>query len=858
MYESYYRFAKPPFRLVADPSMLFVSASAREGLSRLEYTVRDGKGIVVMTGEVGTGKTTLVNRFLDQARPSLRTAYIFNPTLSGEQLLRALADELGLGSQATSKVDLARLLYEHLLQERRAGRRTVLFVDEAQVLPLETLEELRLLTNLETRHEKLLHIVLVGQPELLGTLESHALRQLRQRVELFIQVEPMSGTETGLYIAHRLRVANPSRPVTFTGDACKLIHRCARGVPRDINKVCDAALLVAFVDETNTVTTKHVREAVRTIDGHGVSLRLRGVRSLGPWQRLWVGASAVAAACALMLAVDTGKHGTSQAGGRATQAAALAPGTGLQAPAAERILVHLASFRDRAAAETFARRAQLPPGRKLYLQSAATPEAGWVRVFLGDFTDAREAGDFARTALEERLFAYATAVRVPASRSRPGGSDEAKSPTPVSVPFRSRPRSPSEDNAFGCSPASSSSSSAGKVDAIMPAMPSQVPFLDLHSQILPLRNDLDAAIRRVIDSCGFILGREVQDFEEEFAAYCGVDHAIGVDSGTSALLLILRGLGIGPGDEVVLPPNTFIATAESVSLVGATPVFADVDVETQQLDPEKVEAALTPRTRAVIAVHLFGRTAPLAALLGLTRARGIHLVEDACQAHGARYQGRYVGGFGVAAAFSFYPGKNLGAFGDAGAIVTRDAALAETLRQCRDHGQRAKYDHVRLGTNARLDSLQAAVLRVKLPHLESWNAARRRVAARYDALLRESECLTPAPLAVGEDHVHHLYVVRHPRRSAVVHALRENGIGFGLHYPVPIHRTAAYAGLGLGPGSYPNAELLAGGDPFPADVPGADRHAHRAGVRGDDTSRFHERMTETTDHDTDFADHSQG
>ncbi len=413
MYESYYRFTKPPFRLVADPSMLFVSESAREGLSRLEYAVRDGKGIVVMTGEVGTGKTTLVNRYLDQARPGLRTAYIFNPTLSGEQLLRALADELGLGSQATSKGELARALYEHLLHERGAGRRTVLFVDEAQALPLETLEELRLLTNLETRHEKLLHIVLVGQPELLATLESHALRQLRQRVELFIQVEPMSGSETGLYIAHRLRVANPSRPVNFTSDACQLIHRLARGVPRDINKVCDASLLIAFVEEAGTVTTRHVREAVRTIDGQGVSLRLRGVRFLGPWQRLWIGASAVAAAAALMLAVDTGRHGTSLPGSPAPQAAAVAPGTGAPSANAERILVHLASFHERAQAEAFARRALLPPGRKLYLQSTEDQEARWVRVFLGDFADAREAGDFARVALEERRFAYATAVRVP-------------------------------------------------------------------------------------------------------------------------------------------------------------------------------------------------------------------------------------------------------------------------------------------------------------------------------------------------------------------------------------------------------------------------------------------------------------
>ena len=341
-------------------------------------------------------------------------------------------------------------------------------------------------------------------------------------------------------------------------------------------------------------------------------------------------------------------------------------------------------------------------------------------------------------------------------------------------------------------------------------MPSQVPFLDLHSQILPLRNDLDAAIRRVVDSCGFVLGRDVQEFEQEFAAACQVEHAIGVDSGTSALVLILRALGIGPGDEVVLPPNTFIATAESISLAGATPIFADVDLETQLIDPERVAAALSPRTRAVVAVHLFGRTAALGPLLDLTRRRGSHLVEDACQAHGARYRGQPVGGHGIAAAFSFYPGKNLGAFGDAGAVTTRDAGLAACVRQLRDHGQVAKYEHVRVGTNARLDSLQAAVLRVKLPHLEAWNEGRRRVAARYDALLAGTDFRTPAPLGAGEDHVYHLYVVRHSRRSAVVQALREHGIGFGLHYPVPIHRTAAYADLGLGPDSYPHAELLAG------------------------------------------------
>jgi dTDP-4-amino-4,6-dideoxygalactose transaminase len=343
----------------------------------------------------------------------------------------------------------------------------------------------------------------------------------------------------------------------------------------------------------------------------------------------------------------------------------------------------------------------------------------------------------------------------------------------------------------------------------MPQMPSPVPFLDLRSQLALLRDEIDAAIDRVVDSCGFILGEDVRAFEAEFATYCGVRHALGVDSGTSALHLILRGLGIGPGDEVILPPNSFVATAEAVSLAGARPVFADVDPRTQLLDPERVEAAIGPRTRAVIVVHLFGRTADLEAFKALTDRRGLHLIEDACQAHGARYQGRHVGGTGVAAAFSFYPGKNLGAFGDGGAITTSDDALWEALVQMHDHGQRRKYDHQRIGCTGRLDSLQAAVLRVKLRHLDSWNAARRRAAERYSQLLSDSEFRTPAPLRPGEDHVYHLYVVEHHNRSAVAQALQENRIGFGLHYPVPIHRTGAYAHLGLGPGTYPVSEKLA-------------------------------------------------
>lgn len=343
----------------------------------------------------------------------------------------------------------------------------------------------------------------------------------------------------------------------------------------------------------------------------------------------------------------------------------------------------------------------------------------------------------------------------------------------------------------------------------MRRMPSQIPFLELHSQVLQLRNELDAAITRVVDSCAFVSGEDVREFEREFAQFCSTAHAIGVDSGTSALTLILRALEIGPGDEVVLPPNTFIATAEAVSAVGARPVFVDVDDRTHQIDPARVRAALGPRTRAVIAVHLFGRTAPLTELLDITSAHGLHLIEDACQAHGARYQGKPVGGFGVAAAFSFYPGKNLGAFGDAGAVTTRDATLAQRVRELRDHGQARKHDHRRLGCTGRLDTIQAAVLRVKLRHLEAWNARRRAAAAHYTRLLHGSEFRTPSALAAGEDHVYHLYVVRHPHRDAVAAALQERGIGCALHYPVPIHRTPAYAWLGIGAGAHPIAERMA-------------------------------------------------
>lgn len=344
----------------------------------------------------------------------------------------------------------------------------------------------------------------------------------------------------------------------------------------------------------------------------------------------------------------------------------------------------------------------------------------------------------------------------------------------------------------------------------MPQMSLTVPFLDLHSQIAPLRDEFDAAIRRVLDTCAFVLGEDVKAFEAEWAAYCGTRFALGVDNGTSALQLILRGLEIGAGDDVIVPANSFIATAEAVSWTGARPVFADVDEATHLLTAATVEAALTPRTRAVMAVHLFGRTVDLEPLRALCEARGIFLIEDAAQAHGARLAGRRAGSFGIAAGWSFYPGKNLGAFGDGGAITTDDEQLFQTLVQIRDHGQAKKYDHRRVGTNARLDTLQAAVLRIKLRHLDSWNAARRRNAETYAKLLADSEFRLPAPLRPGEDHVYHLYVVRHPQRSAVAQALQENGIGHGLHYPVALHRTAAYAELGYAPGSLPHAEQQAG------------------------------------------------
>lgn len=317
------------------------------------------------------------------------------------------------------------------------------------------------------------------------------------------------------------------------------------------------------------------------------------------------------------------------------------------------------------------------------------------------------------------------------------------------------------------------------------------------------------AVRRVASTGAFTGGAEVEAFEEEFAAYCGAAHAVGCSSGTEALALALRALEIGPGDEVIVPANSFIATAEAVTLVGATPRPIDVDPETRTIAAPAVEAAIGARTRCVIPVHIHGRTVDMEPLLLLARERGIKVVEDACQAHGAIYRGRRAGSIGDAGCFSFYPAKNLGAWGDGGAVVTSDPALADRVRLLRAHGERPRYHHLLPGTTARLDSIQAAVLRIKLDRLDRWNERRRAVAARLRELLADAPVDPLAPPPAGCDDVFHHFVVTTEERDALRAHLDDRGIASGIHYPIPIHRTEAYAGLGLGPGSLPVAERLA-------------------------------------------------
>jgi dTDP-4-amino-4,6-dideoxygalactose transaminase len=338
----------------------------------------------------------------------------------------------------------------------------------------------------------------------------------------------------------------------------------------------------------------------------------------------------------------------------------------------------------------------------------------------------------------------------------------------------------------------------------------RVPFIRLDETDPELFAELMEVVEQVARDGAFTLGSEVESFERDFARYCGTTEAVGVSSGTAALELALRGLGIGPGDEVVVPTYSFIATAEAVTTVGATPVLVDVDPETAAISAEIVEPALGPRTRCVVPVHLFGRTVEMDPLLELCRARGIHVVEDACQAHGARYRGRPVGSLGDAGCFSFYPTKNLGAWGDGGALVTSDPDLAHRVRLWRSHGEAVRHDHRLPAGTDRLHALQAAILQVKLGRLEEWNESRRAAAAALATALKSSPLGLPTPPPETGDHVYHLFVVRSPARDELRVHLQDRGIASAIHYPTPIHLQPAYAELGLGRGSLPNAEALAG------------------------------------------------
>jgi dTDP-4-amino-4,6-dideoxygalactose transaminase len=336
-----------------------------------------------------------------------------------------------------------------------------------------------------------------------------------------------------------------------------------------------------------------------------------------------------------------------------------------------------------------------------------------------------------------------------------------------------------------------------------------VPFVDLAAQYRTIAGEVNEAVAQALSRTDFILGRDVGQFEEEFAAYCTAAHAVGVDSGTSALELALRAYAIGPGDEVITVANTFIATAFAISYTGATPRLVDADPATYNLDVTRLEAAITPRTRAIIPVHLYGQPADMDPILEIARRYDLVVIEDACQAHGARYKGQRVGTLGHAAAFSFYPAKNLGAYGDGGMLVTNDPQVAAAVRQLRDYGQQGKYNHVVLGYNHRLDTVQAAILRVKLRHLDAWNAARREHAALYSGLLRGAGVVTPvtAPFA---DPVWHLYVIRAEDRAGLQQALTAHGVNTGIHYPRPIHLQQAYRDLGYTPGDFPVTEQYAG------------------------------------------------
>ena len=338
--------------------------------------------------------------------------------------------------------------------------------------------------------------------------------------------------------------------------------------------------------------------------------------------------------------------------------------------------------------------------------------------------------------------------------------------------------------------------------------PMAIPLVDLRAQYETIKDEVLDAIGSTLSGMHLFLGENVAAFEREFAEYCGVEHCVGVGSGTDALILALRAHGIGPGDEVITVANTFIATVEAIHHVGATPVFVDVDPATLTMDPTRIEERITGRTRAIVPVHLYGRLANMPAIMDLARRHALTVVEDACQAHGASLAGRRAGSFGHAACFSFYFSKNLGAYGEAGAVVTNDASIAREVSSLRNHGSLQKYRHAVLGFNSRLDELQAAILRIKLRRLDQWNERRREGAARYTHLLSGTTLQLPSPHQ-DKEHVYHLYVVQSEQRDALRAELEAAGVGTGIHYPAPIHLQPAWTAHGYEPVSLPVTEEAA-------------------------------------------------
>lgn len=339
-------------------------------------------------------------------------------------------------------------------------------------------------------------------------------------------------------------------------------------------------------------------------------------------------------------------------------------------------------------------------------------------------------------------------------------------------------------------------------------MSEQIPYFDLPAQIRSLRKDLDAVIAKTLDNCSFCLGPDTAQFEKDFANYCGAAHCTGFNSGTSALHVALLLLNVKPGDEVITTPFTFVATSWAVSYVGAKPVYVDIDDATFNLNPALIEKAITPRTKAVMPVHLYGHPFDVGPILAVCKKHNLPLVEDAAQAHGAKYKGKTIGTFGDISCFSFYPGKNLGACGEGGALVTNNAAFDKRARALREHGSTVRYYHDEVGFNYRMEGIQGAVLGVKLKHLPAWTARRREIAHTYHRLLADTPLQLPKEAAYAES-VYHLYVVRHPRRDELKKHLEASGIGCALHYPLPLHLQKCYAGLGYQQGAFPVAEKAA-------------------------------------------------